>query len=241
VRVIGVLDVLDGRVVRGVAGRRHEYRPVVSRLTSSCQPLDVARALRERLGLSGLYVADLDAIAGADPCWDVLDALHDDGFCLWVDAGVREPGRANELAGRGVESVVAGLETVAGPGVLEACARTLGRGLVFSLDLRDGAPLGAWAAWGSDDPEAIARRAASLGVRRVLVLDVARVGLGTGTSTDALCTRLAAAHPEVEVSTGGGVRGRADLERLRALGVRAALVASALHDGTLGRADLAGL
>jgi phosphoribosylformimino-5-aminoimidazole carboxamide ribotide isomerase len=52
---------------------------------------------------------------------------------------------------------------------------------------------------------------------------------------------LAAAHPGVEVCTGGGVRGRADLERLRGCGVRAALVASALHDGALRREDLAGL
>jgi phosphoribosylformimino-5-aminoimidazole carboxamide ribotide isomerase len=52
---------------------------------------------------------------------------------------------------------------------------------------------------------------------------------------------LAAAHPEVEVSAGGGVRGVADLRRLRDCGVRAALVASALHDGAVTAAELAAL
>jgi phosphoribosylformimino-5-aminoimidazole carboxamide ribotide isomerase len=84
----------------------------------------------------------------------------------------------------------------------------------------------------------IAAQAVGLGVRRLLVLDLARVGGGAGTGTDALCARLAAAYPEVEVSAGGGVRGVANLRRLRDCGLRAALVASALHDGSLTAADL---
>jgi phosphoribosylformimino-5-aminoimidazole carboxamide ribotide isomerase len=112
--------------------------------------------------------------------------------------------------------------------------------VVFSLDLRDGAPLGAGAGWAAD-AASVAAQAVGLGVRRLLVLDLARVGVGTGTGTDALCARLAAAHPEVEVSAGGGVRGVADLRRLRDCGVRAALVASALHDGALTAADLTAL
>jgi uncharacterized protein related to proFAR isomerase len=42
----------------------------------------------------------------------------------------------------------------------------------------------------------------------------------------------------VEISSGGGVRHRGDLEALRACGVRFALAASALHEGRLTRSDL---
>jgi phosphoribosylformimino-5-aminoimidazole carboxamide ribotide isomerase len=239
-RVVGVLDLLGGRVVRGVGGRRHEYRPVGSRLTKSCRPVDVARAFRDHLGLEELYLADLDAIAGAEPAWDVLAALHSHGFRTWVDAGVRRPARAVELSERGVEFVVAGLETLEAPAALPECVRPLRERLIFSLDLRDGVPLGDPALWGSTDPVRLAGWAVARGVRHVLVLDLARVGSGAGPS-EALCARLATDHPGVEVSTGGGVRGRADLERLRGLGVRAVLLASALHYGALTRADLAGL
>ena len=45
----------------------------------------------------------------------------------------------------------------------------------------------------------------------------------------------------VRSARGGGVRGVDDLRRLKACGVRAALVASALHDGALTPADLDGL
>jgi phosphoribosylformimino-5-aminoimidazole carboxamide ribotide isomerase len=231
-QIVGVLDLMGGVVVRGVAGRREQYRPVVSALCRSSAPADVARALRDAYGLREFYVADLDAIGGAAPARPVYDALNALGVRLWIDAGVR--GVADGVALAAFGTVVAGLETVAGLDVVAELAAELGGELVFSLDLRDGVPL----AWGMDG-EGIAREVIARGVRRLLLLDLARVGVGGGTGTEALCARLSAAHPEVELAAGGGVRGRADLERLRSCGVSAVLVASALHDGRLSRADLA--
>lgn len=230
-RIVGVLDLMGGVVVRGVAGRRELYRPIVSNLCDSSKPAEVARALVETFGLRELYLADLDAIAGAEPAWAVYDAVRQSGASLWIDAGVRAVEDGVRFAEVG--TVVAGLETVAGLDVVERLASRLGDRLVFSLDLRCGAPL----AWGAD-AEGIACSAVECGVRRLLVLDLARVGVGQGTGTEELCARLAAAHPGVEISAGGGVRGRADLERLSACGVSAALVASALHDGRLTRDDV---
>src|SRR4051794_10759704 len=61
-RVIGVIDVMGGVVVRGVGGRRSEYRPVASSLCASAAPLDVAEAFRRECGIGELYLADLEAI-----------------------------------------------------------------------------------------------------------------------------------------------------------------------------------
>jgi phosphoribosylformimino-5-aminoimidazole carboxamide ribotide isomerase len=240
-RVIGVLDLMGTQVVRGVAGRRQDYRPVVSRLTASSEPLEVACALREHLGLWELYLAELDAIDDGVPAWNTYTRLRSAGFQLWVDAGVRNAARAVQLADAGVERVVVGLETVAGPSVLAQAVQQLGQRVVFSLDLRQGMPMGNLAGWQRPEPAAIARQAIELGVSRMLVLDVARVGIGEGPGAGPLCRQLAASYPKVEISTGGGIRGRADLERLRDMGVQAVLVASALHDGGLTRDDLAGL
>jgi len=236
-RVVGVIDLKGGAAVRGVAGRREEYRPVESRLCPGAGPAAVARAFALQLGLEEVYLADLDAIAGARPAWEAYAAVRGAGLRLWVDAGVRGAGLALELAAAGIESVVLGLETVESLDVVEQLAGRLGGRVVFSLDLRAGRPLGRLAG----DPEEILSAVLARGVRRVLVLDLARVGVGGGLGTEELCARLAAAHPGVEVAAGGGVRGRADLERLKSAGVSAALVASALHDGRLTRADLAGL
>jgi hypothetical protein len=43
-RILPVLDLMNGVVVRGVGGRRSEYRPVASRLAVSADPADVAAA-----------------------------------------------------------------------------------------------------------------------------------------------------------------------------------------------------
>src|SRR5260370_33519597 len=100
-RVVAVLDLKDGRVVRGVGGRRGDYRPIVSRLTASSRPLDAARAFRDRFGLMELYDADLDALSGAAPAIDVFAALRDGGFSMWLDPRVREGDLVGALAGAG--------------------------------------------------------------------------------------------------------------------------------------------
>src|SRR5262245_46812912 len=79
-RIIPVLDLLNGVVVRGVAGERSNYRPVVSRLVDQPEPLAVARAFRAQLGLGLLYVADLDAILHDRPSRDLYRRLAADGF-----------------------------------------------------------------------------------------------------------------------------------------------------------------
>ena len=47
-RIIPVIDLMNGLAVRGVAGRRDQYRPIISQLTPSAKLLDVAAALVER-------------------------------------------------------------------------------------------------------------------------------------------------------------------------------------------------
>src|SRR5215207_9922295 len=137
-RWIPVVDVLNGAVVRGVGGRREEYRPVASRLTSSTDPIEVARALVDTFRPRELYLADLDAIRGMPPAVAVYRAIGGLGVRLWVDAGVWNADGARRVAGAGCD-VVAGLETVPAPDALAEIVAAVGsERVVFSLDLRDG-------------------------------------------------------------------------------------------------------
>jgi phosphoribosylformimino-5-aminoimidazole carboxamide ribotide isomerase len=72
----------------------------------------------------------------------------------------------------------------------------------------------------------------------VAVLDLARVGAGDGLDTH-LIARVRNAAPGVSLLAGGGVRGLDDLMRLADAGCDGALVATALHNGRLGAADVA--
>jgi phosphoribosylformimino-5-aminoimidazole carboxamide ribotide isomerase len=241
-KIIPVLDVLKGQVVRGVAGRREEYRPIVSRLTASTAPGDVAHALHDEFGFSLFYLADLDAILGQPAAIALYEELHAAHFRLWVDAGLRQAADAAPLRAAGVEGIVAGLETLAGPNVLRELLLEFGpERLLFSVDLKGGVPLGRAEAWPAADAVTLAGLAVALGVRRLIFLDLARVGMGQGTGTENACAELVDRYPGIEVIAGGGVRDRSDLERLRQCGVSGVLVASALHDGRLTSDKLLGL
>jgi phosphoribosylformimino-5-aminoimidazole carboxamide ribotide isomerase len=237
-RILPVVDLKDGVVVRGVGGRRQEYRPIASALTSSCHPEEVAQAFLDRFGFTELYLADLDAIGGKAPALSIYTNLRSIGFRLWVDAGIQEPDMAAPLVQAGIDRIVAGLETLREPDVLnDLCRKWNAERMVFSLDLKNGTPLGN-PAWEPSDSLSIARRAVDTGIQRVIVLDLARVGGGEGTGTEELCSQLATVHPDVEIIAGGGVRGIEDLRRLKKKGIRGVLLASALHDGILRRKDL---
>jgi phosphoribosylformimino-5-aminoimidazole carboxamide ribotide isomerase len=234
-RILPVLDLMGGLVVRGVAGRRQEYAPIVSRLTSSAEPVAVAAAFRDAFGFDELYLADLDAIGGKPPAWDIIAELLRLGFRLWVDAG---PGNdhAATLAKLGVQRIIAGLESLAGPEQLRQLVQR--HEVVLSLDLFHGRPLGE-KTWQGSDSWSIACQAIDLGLTRMLVLDLAAVGVNQGTPTLEFCARLRGEFPFLEIITGGGIRDVGDLKALRRNGVDYALVASALHDGRLTLEELA--
>ena len=236
--VLPVLDLLEGLVVRGVAGRRTEYRPLRSRLVETAVPLDVARALRDEFGYRRLYVADLDGILHRRPNWVAYQQLIDDGFKLLVDAGITCVDDARQLSGLGCE-VVIGLESSPSPEHVARMANAC-EAVTFSLDLQNGQPMLAEGASGwSHNPLEIVRQAIDIGISRLIVLDLADVGMGCGTRTGALCQSLLAVFPDLHLTCGGGIRNLDDLHQSRTLGVKQILVASALHDGRLTAGDLA--
>ncbi len=241
-RVIPVIDLMHGVVVRGVAGQRDKYRPIESLLASDPRPESVGRALAA-CGYREVYVADLDAIAGDEPAWEVYERLQQLGLSLWVDAGVAQRERARELAtfradGQSLGAVVAGLESMSGADALEEIISEVGpQRLIFSLDLKLGAPITRNGAFEGLSPLQIAMLTLRLGVRRMIVLDLASVGMGQGVPTAPLCRALHCQDAELEIIAGGGVRGPADLRALEATGCNAALVASALHDGRIGAGE----
>src|SRR5256885_1731523 len=107
---------MGGQVVRGVGGRRHEYRPIQSILAPDARPESIARALVP-LGLREAYVADLDAIAGAAPAIFIYESLARCGLRLLVDAGLADVARTRELAqltvaGQPLAGIIAGLESL---------------------------------------------------------------------------------------------------------------------------------
>jgi phosphoribosylformimino-5-aminoimidazole carboxamide ribotide isomerase len=225
-RVVPVIDLKGGTAVHAVRGERERYRPLRG------DPLSLARVFRAALGLDELYVADLDAITGASGNDAVIRALASEARTM-VDAGVSEPDRARELLELGVHRVVVGTETLTDADALDLLLPEA----VLSVDLLDGRAL-------SPDPQLTGLPALDLiarlhraALREVIVLDLARVGSGTGPDVG-LIAQIHAVFPDLELLAGGGVRDAEDLRALADAGAAGALVATALHNGVIGRREL---
>jgi phosphoribosylformimino-5-aminoimidazole carboxamide ribotide isomerase len=259
VRIIGVIDLLAHRAVHARAGMRESYelvRVVAGSPIRAGDALALAGRYIDQLGLRELYVADLDAILAAhrdSPAADraaeppaaqsrdpLIAAVAELGAPLWLDAAVSSAGGAHHALGLGAARVVVALETLPSYEALgEVCQAVGGDRVVFSLDLRDGDPV---VASGDIPPGApahvVARHAADAGAGAVIVIDLARVGTGTGLDL-ALIERVREATPGLTLVAGGGVRGPEDLARLADAGCDGALVATALHDGRLSAPEVA--
>ena len=144
-RIIGVLDLRHGLAVHARAGDRERYAPVQSVAGEAIEPGDaqaLARIYRDRFGLHELYAADLDAIEGRAPQDRWVSSLATGGM-LWLDAGASTADHARHALTLGATHVIVGLETLRSWRALdEICFAVDRRRVAFSLDLRDGTPLG---------------------------------------------------------------------------------------------------
>ena len=207
-QVIPVLDLKGGVVVHARRGQRAEYAPLRSPLVEGCEPVAVARALCAVCRTSRLYVADLDALAGEPVNEPVLATLASEAE-PWVDAGAITPERAAALGRAGAARNVIGTESIEPGAALNRSAPPL----VLSVDLRGGGLISPDPDLTGQDAAAAAPLARALSVRELLVIDLARVGSGSGPAVEAVA-ELAAALPGVAIYAGGGVRHDEDLRAL---------------------------
>lgn len=221
-RIIPVLDLKGGQVVRAERGLRDLYRPIETPLSASPDVVSVAAGLRTLHPFRTFYVADLDAIAGGKPNDAALAALRamDRPPELWVDAGYGDAGALAAALDRPWLRPVLGSESQAGDALVRRFAGH--PRMILSLD---------FTAAGFQGPAAVLDSAA-LWPQTVIVMTLARVGAGAGPDFERLGSIKARAGNRAVVAA-GGVRGEADLRALASLGIAGALVATCLHAGTL--------
>lgn len=231
-KVIPVIDILNGKVVHAVKGNRSQYKPLLSSLTQSTDPLEVAKTFKT-LGFHQLYVADLDAIIECTSDFSSLKRIAlETGLELMVDAGVTHLDRAQKLLEVGASKLIIGTETLQSKRfVLDSIERFGAERVVLSLDLRGSRVLVGSGFAEATEPLQLLGEFRSMGLSQVIVLDLSRVGSGMGIDLGFLKTVLGVG---LDVYVGGGVRGFEDLLELKEAGISGALVATALHTGKIG-------
>jgi len=238
-RIIPVIDLKGGQVVRAHAGDRDRYAPIETPLApGSAEPVAIARAIASAYpDLEDFYIADLDAITGAGLHRHAITTLRESfpAHRFLIDAGPLTNSLASELrthaSGRDRSSVVPvfGSENIGSVVGFEQLMRAQPGPAALSLDHQGRTQLGPAAVF--DSP--------SIWPATVIHMQLGRVGTGAGPDFDAMRQLRHRAGPR-DVLAAGGVRGAEDLRELSALGC-GALVSTCLHNGALSREDVQAL
>jgi phosphoribosylformimino-5-aminoimidazole carboxamide ribotide isomerase len=227
-QIVPVIDLQNGMVVRARAGERDQYRPIVTPLARTSDPVDVVRGLLAIHPFPALYVADLDAICRRGDNRAALDRLRAQchSTSLWIDNGIGDADGASAFLATTPDYLILGSESQRDASLARRLAGH--ERILLSLDFRGSAFHG--------PAELLADPA--LWPRRVIAMTLARIGSGGGPDIERLADIRRVAGDR-DIYAAGGVRDAADLGVLARQGVAGALVATSLHDGRLTGVDIA--
>lgn len=237
-KIIPAIDLVGGRVVRLRQG------DFVAQRTFDLDALALARRYLDA-GAEWLHLVDLDgARAGAPAQVELVARIAAGGGCVQAGGGVRARADVERLLAAGVARVVVGSVAVRAPESFLAWLAEFGSDrLCLALDLRRDAgghwrpAVDAWRGDGEADFAALLDRYAAAGLRHVLCTDIDRDGMADGPNV-VLYSELAARWPAFDWIASGGVRDRADVDALAAVGVAACVAGTALLDGSLDLEDI---
>ncbi len=154
------------------------------------------------------------------------------GLKLLVDAGVEDLRRVGKLLESGVSNVIVGTETLSDLTFLKQILDAYGNEkIIVSLDLMNRKVLSKSESLKSKNALAAVSEIDAMGVKKIILLDLARVGSGQGIDLELIKEMGPTLRSKILV--GGGVRDLTDLLFLKDLGVNGALIATALHTGKI--------
>jgi len=223
-RIIFVLDLLNGNVVHAVRGERALYQPVRnSKACDSSDPIEMISAIKPK----EVYIADLDRLQHTGNNLGIIkkisavtksmvnigiEKMDDIEQCLKIADTVIMSSEASsfDLMKRGLEKF---------PGSIS-----------ITIDIKNDKILT------KDDamrvePEELIRKLNGFRVKDIVVIDLSKVGTCTGIDEDFLGSIVRISKHSIIF--GGGVRDMEDITILKDIGVKGALVATAVHSGKI--------
>ena len=228
-RLIFVMDLLDGVVVHAKRGEREKYVPI-HRFSSIVTSSDPARVI-ERIKPKEVYIADLNRLMNTGNNRPILKDLRtrNRDLRIMLDYGVKGMEDLKKAVDAEMaDKFVLGTETISLELLEEASKSDIINDICISLDLFNNEVLT------SDtrmkiDPLQLIKELNKFPVRDVIVLELNRVGTKSGIDFEFLARAVELS--EHDILCGGGVRNCEDVHKMAAIGVKGALVATAVHDG----------
>ncbi len=222
-QLIPVIDLIGGQVVRAERGNRSAYKPIVSPLCTGADPLMIASAMIAKAKADILYIADLDSIMMAakknnrESIIKIADAFPQ--LEIWLDAGFYDQAQLADWRTVSNLRPVIGTEMHTSIITLESL---LIPNAILSLDYKNDQLLG---------PKEILNDLTHW-PRDIILMTLDVVGNNQGPDFKKL-KAIHKTYPNGNIFAAGGVRSHGDLSQLQQIGIKGALVSSALHFGDL--------
>ena len=238
--VIPAIDLQDGKCVRLLQGdfeRSTEY---------SSDPAEIGRQFSS-LAASILHIVDLDgARYGEQKNRGIVSAIAQQSQLeIQLGGGIRDEAIMKNWLDAGVSRCVIGSLAVTEPDTVKAWLSRFGSDrIVLALDVKidqHNEPIITTHGWTRDSETTLFECVddfKSAGLQHVLCTDVSRDGAMAGPNFE-LYERFVASYPKLKLQASGGVRHIEDLEKLRHIGVSAAISGRALLDGKISAEEIA--
>ena len=218
------IDILGGRAVRLLHGKRDAVTDYGDPVDRAKQWLDAGARILHVVNLSGAFEEQNDFPR-------VLERIASLGVPVQTGGGIRSLEAVKERFLSGADRVVLGTVCVEQPEVLEEAAALYGGKIVAGIDAREGKlTVRGWTVTAEEDAFSFGKKAKALGITDAVFTDVGRDGALTGVNLEAT---VRMAETGLNVIASGGIRSMEDLEALKKNNVYGAILGRSVYEGTI--------
>ncbi len=205
-------DLKGGLIVHGKSGNRESYYPIKTPLSDSPNPSDFVRNISPKF----LYIADLNRITGDGSHDSIIKDLTRYTHEIWLDRGSKD---YTDILSIPKVFPIYGTETAN-----ENYASY--NGGYLSIDIKDNHVIPS-----QKDPVDFLKMVSEFSFSGCILLNITGVGTCCGLNPDYL--QMCRDAYSKKLIYGGGVSSTEDLDLLRDAGFDGAIVATAVHNGTI--------
>lgn len=228
--IIPVLDLSKGIVVHAVQGNRNLYRPIISKLCSSSNPLDIINCFLKLYPFKKIYIADLDALEQSNDNTNTIKSICKEfpNLDIWLDTGTSLINHYLENSGFDKLRLILSTESLNSTQALESFINHYNQhNFIMSIDFKSNEILG--------PKEPLQKR--QHWPLDIIILNLDYVGTNEGISIPEQLNSLDLFRTH-NTFYGGGIRDKKDIYKLEKLGFIGALISTSLHKMTINKDDL---
>lgn len=227
--IIPAIDIINGKCVRLTKGDYAQQK------IYNDNPVEVAKQF-EAAGITRLHIVDLDgAKAGAITNLKVLEAVAaNTKLIIDFGGGIKKINDIESVFNAGASIATIGSLAVKHPELLEEWLMEFGadKFLIGADVLEEKIKISGWLEDGGINIFDFIGKMIGLGVTNIFCTDISKDGAMQGPSIE-LYKTIIAQHPEINLIASGGVTSLDDLQELKKIGCKAAIVGKAIYEGNI--------